>query len=573
MRRVLPVLLALVAVISLAPPFADATSYPGATWYPAASCNYTASNREATYDINTIVIHTAEGSYSGTISWFQNCNAQASSHYVVAKDGRVAAMVRDEDIAWHAGWWDTNTHSIGIEHEGYTYTCCYTQAQYEASAKLTRWLADRYGVPLDRTHIIGHYQVPGCASGNGGGTGCHTDPGPYWDWTHYMALVTSNGADTTPPSTPTVGEDACGPSWTRVATCHWTWSASDPESGIATYEVAPSWSASFTTGAQGWRPTFGTGSYSIRVRAENNVGLWSAWSAPVAVHVDVTPPNAPAIASARAGAWSNDATPTVTWTDPGDLGSGVAAYARTLDGAIGNVGNVLADTPRLADGVHTYSLKAMDGVGWLSASSNGLTLKIDTTPPVTRLVAGSPSVARSDATWVTNATPLALDASDALSGVASTTRDGTPYAGPFTLHGADGPRTVAFASTDVAGNVEPTRSAVLRLDDTAPALSVTGLAEGSVLVTTGEARVEGNASDAGVGLARVEMSIDRELVASSATGAFSFAWRPGDVRAGPHLVAITAVDALGNAATITRNVTSVPTSDAGAQATLAWLAG
>jgi len=31
--------------------------------------------------------------------------------------------------------------------------------------------------------------VPGCDGGSGGGVGCHTDPGPYWDWARYMGLV------------------------------------------------------------------------------------------------------------------------------------------------------------------------------------------------------------------------------------------------------------------------------------------------------------------------------------------------------------------------------------------------
>ena len=31
----------------------------------------------------------------------------------------MAQCVRDADIAWHAGNWKWNKHSIGIEHEGY----------------------------------------------------------------------------------------------------------------------------------------------------------------------------------------------------------------------------------------------------------------------------------------------------------------------------------------------------------------------------------------------------------------------------------------------------------------------
>jgi N-acetylmuramoyl-L-alanine amidase-like protein len=165
------------------------TNYPRAMWRPAASCNYTNSNRETSYDIDKIVIHVAQGSYSGTIGWFENCAAQASAHYVVSWEGGIAQCVRDEDIAWHAGWWGTNTRSIGIEHAGYVKNPeWFTRSMYHASARLSAWCCKKYRIPMDDKHIIGHHQVPGC-SGPGGGVDCHTDPGPYWDWKEYMRLI------------------------------------------------------------------------------------------------------------------------------------------------------------------------------------------------------------------------------------------------------------------------------------------------------------------------------------------------------------------------------------------------
>jgi MYXO-CTERM domain-containing protein len=60
---------------------------------------------------------------------------------------------------------------------------------YAQSAALVVDIATRQGVPLDRSHIIAHYEVPGCNSPGGGGAGCHTDPGTGWDWDRFMALV------------------------------------------------------------------------------------------------------------------------------------------------------------------------------------------------------------------------------------------------------------------------------------------------------------------------------------------------------------------------------------------------
>ena len=165
------------------------SDYPRAVWHPAASCNYTDSDREASYDIRKIVIHVAEGSYSSTIGWFGSCAAEASAHYVVGRKGGVAHCVRNANVAWHAGWWNTNKHSIGIEHEGYINDPdWFTNRMYHASARLSASCCKKYKIPVDRKHIIGHYQVPGCP-GSGGGVSCHTDPGRYWNWKRYMTLV------------------------------------------------------------------------------------------------------------------------------------------------------------------------------------------------------------------------------------------------------------------------------------------------------------------------------------------------------------------------------------------------
>ena len=61
-------------------------------------------------------------------------------------------------------------------------------------ARLTRYTADRYGIPLDREHIIGHDQVPGPTEAFQ--AGMHWDPGPFFDWAHFMTLVGApiNGA-------------------------------------------------------------------------------------------------------------------------------------------------------------------------------------------------------------------------------------------------------------------------------------------------------------------------------------------------------------------------------------------
>jgi N-acetyl-anhydromuramyl-L-alanine amidase AmpD len=164
----------------------------------ASEQNYADWNRDGG-DIDMVVIHTMEGSYSGSISWFQNSSASASAHYMVrSSDGEVTQMVWEEDTAWHAGHSATNGRSVGIELEGFVDApeLWYTDDMYRSAAKLTRDIADRQGVPLDRQHIIGHVEVPGCPY-SGGGASCHTDPGPGWDWDHFMALVRDPNSSST----------------------------------------------------------------------------------------------------------------------------------------------------------------------------------------------------------------------------------------------------------------------------------------------------------------------------------------------------------------------------------------
>ena len=184
----------------------NSIDYSPALWAPANSGNFAVSNRESTHPINYVVIHTTQGSYSGTISWFQNPSSNVSSHYVIrSSDGQVTQMVREKDIAWHAGNSTYNAQSIGIEHEGFVSDpSWYTDAMYRASAALTRNVCLKYGIPMTRSRIIGHVEVPGAT---------HTDPGPNWNWTFYMQLVTQSSPWETIVDNETSGRFTASDNW------------------------------------------------------------------------------------------------------------------------------------------------------------------------------------------------------------------------------------------------------------------------------------------------------------------------------------------------------------------------
>lgn len=150
--------------------------------------------------IDRIVIHTTEGVGSGNVSYLISNTRKVSAHYLVMRSGAVYQFVAEEKKAWHAGCW--NPRSIGIEHEGFAgnrnlYTGAYTpftDELYASSARLVSWIADKWGIPKDRAHIVGHGddELSNCND--------HWDPGPHWDWNRYLALVNQGNPATFNPT-------------------------------------------------------------------------------------------------------------------------------------------------------------------------------------------------------------------------------------------------------------------------------------------------------------------------------------------------------------------------------------
>jgi N-acetyl-anhydromuramyl-L-alanine amidase AmpD len=136
-----------------------------------------------------IVNHITAGLMPGTLSWLKNPVAQASAHYLVTKAGKIIQLVKDEDTAWHAGivnkpnWplYDStnpNYYTLGIEHEALAGEAL-TEEQYQATLWLHRQLVDKWRIPVDRNHIIGHYRIDGVNRPN--------DPGSSFPWERLSA--------------------------------------------------------------------------------------------------------------------------------------------------------------------------------------------------------------------------------------------------------------------------------------------------------------------------------------------------------------------------------------------------
>src|SRR5258708_28270254 len=125
-----------------------------------------------TYQPIAIVIHIMEGTLADTDSWFSDTASKVSAHYGIGRNGDVHQYVQEKDAAWHAGrvhspswqlikaaedglYYNPNYYTIGIEHEGDESTE-WSDATYNASSSLIRDISQRWSIPLDRNHLIGH---------------------------------------------------------------------------------------------------------------------------------------------------------------------------------------------------------------------------------------------------------------------------------------------------------------------------------------------------------------------------------------------------------------------------------
>lgn len=109
---------------------------------------------------------------------------RVSSHLLIRRDGEVVQYVPFSKRAWHAGVSSyqgcecCNDFSIGIELEG-TDDEPYESVQYQSLSQCVALLLQAYP-ELSAERIAGHCDIA---------PGRKTDPGPFFDWPHFKALL------------------------------------------------------------------------------------------------------------------------------------------------------------------------------------------------------------------------------------------------------------------------------------------------------------------------------------------------------------------------------------------------
>lgn len=141
-----------------------------ANFIQAASSNYQVGR--AGKPILYVVIHSIVGSAASAIAAFKNPARIASSTYIVAWNGDVTQMVREQDTPYTNGNFDVNQKSITIEHDDQGQpNIIRPDALYEASARLIADICKRHNIPINSSRIFGHRDVR-IIFGSGTNTAC-----------------------------------------------------------------------------------------------------------------------------------------------------------------------------------------------------------------------------------------------------------------------------------------------------------------------------------------------------------------------------------------------------------------
>ena len=218
--------------------------------------------------------------------------------------------------------------------------------------------------------------------------------------------------------------------------------------------------------------------------------------------------------------------------------AGATFEARTDSGAFAAVTSPRSLTA-LADGSHTFEVRARDAAGNIDASPASFTWVIDTTPPDTQIISGPSSAT------VVNAATFAAAPGEAGATLEASV-DGAPFAAvtsPYVVTGiADGNHTIQFRARDAAGNIDATpATANWTLDASAPEVRL--IFPTSLFYTdAATVSVRGTAQDA-----RGVTALSINGVAAQTSDAFAH-WRAViPVPFGSNPVRITSSDSLGNA--------------------------
>ncbi len=130
------------------------------------SPNFSKKNRSKK-DIKFVIIHyTGMQSEIESMKRLKNPRFSVSCHYIINRKGNITQMVKDQNVAWHAGkskwkkFVNLNSHSIGIElvNKGHQFGYQnFTNKQINSLISLCNFLKKKY--KIKKENFIGHSDI------------------------------------------------------------------------------------------------------------------------------------------------------------------------------------------------------------------------------------------------------------------------------------------------------------------------------------------------------------------------------------------------------------------------------
>jgi hypothetical protein len=316
------------------------------------------------------------------------------------------------------------------------------------------------GTPIDA--VYNWWGSPSGPSGAGPGTGQGISSGVLYDpW-----LLREPAGDAAAPSVSFTTAPAEG-AYVSAPLVAFAWAGTDdttpPDSVVYSHSLDGNpYSA--------WSPataidlTLAEGSHVFRVRARDLVGRISE-VATRAFSYDVTPPNAQITAGPPIDGWIGATSAQFTWTGTDNVAPADSllfsymldqapwsAYAKTTSASFAS----------LAEGPHTFMVKAKDLAGLEDTTPDTLSFAVDTVPPETEIVSGPPEGGTIDTSGVTVAWSGSDDRTPGTQIVFASRLDAGDYS-PFSpdtvrtfVDLGDGPHSISVKARDLALNEDAT---------------------------------------------------------------------------------------------------------------------
>jgi predicted RNA-binding protein with TRAM domain len=323
-----------------------------------------------------------------------------------------------------------------------------------------------------------------------------------------------------------------------------------------------------TTAANGqWKITsnkLSEGGHTIGVNLTDPAGNENPNAGSITLVVDTTSPlNASNISVLGVGAGNvtNDTTPTLTGT--AEPGSTVKIYDSNGTTLLGESttdanGNWRVTSSTLSNGIHSIVIKLSDAAGNTNANAGAIDVSIDTTAPdavANVLVSGATGGLSKSSTPVLTGTgepgsTIKLYDTDGTTLLGTTTADSNGKWSITSNSLAEGTHTLIIKVTDAAGNTNSSAGTLnLTVDTTAPQATIDSIST-STISGTCEAGASVNVQVA-----------NGTIVPATVTGStWSFTFSAADISvittAASTLLNISASDAAGNTASISRNVSA-----------------